>query len=691
MAPGTPRSPRAHSPRVAGGRVGVQRLLAGHARALREYLDEWDREQQRLVERELGGGRLSQLDAARARSLSPRGSPRPRGASSSAAHELAGGFGAGDSPLDFAEINDFDFVEESSKKRPLTSGSSAASGVRPRILLPQGFYNSDHLCVHEMEALKSNSLESNGCVPPSCEDGLSLALDVEPDHHRLHPSQSESLDTWQYHSAGHRSEGMNPLPTFPQESNGVTKTQAMIMLGKKEQKRTAVKTKIEEMPSRTWEAKRRDTILGEVHKPMSAKCVESSTLFNMVCNLVIVSNTVVLTVLIERQANGHGREGPLEDVDLFFTVFYTGELLLRLVVHRVHFFYGKDCNWRWLDMMLVVAAAAEQVGLQAGTGMNINTFRILRLLKIMKVLRMLRVMRSLREIRILLDSILGAVKSIFWSVVLMICTTFMFALCFMQAATTESGIAARKPWNSLSSSMSALFAAASGGMDWVDLADPLFRDGVQYYVIFFFYIGFFLFVLNNAMTSLFVQKLLANVANDETFMVEDRLIRKSEYTRQIESLFKRMDTDNDGQVSFQDLCLSLHDKEMSAFAASLEIEEADLSACFSIITSNGAYRIDLENFVTGCIKLRGMAKSVDIIDVAIAQNNIAENLHKLCEEHAQLREALQLDDLKSYSSERLALASLPEEVGPDKPAAGGPPQSDRLDQPCTSHVETVTT
>merc|ERR1719443_607591 len=85
----------------------------------------------------------------------------------------------------------------------------------------------------------------------------------------------------------------------------------------------------------------------------------------------------------------------------------------------------------------------------------------------------------------------------------------------------------------------------------------------------------------------------------------------------------------------------LVDPRMQAFAASLEIETEDLQQFFSILSGSGHRTVDLETFVIGCIKLRGMARSVDLIDLVLShraglseqqkQSKISLQLHKKTE------------------------------------------------------------
>lgn len=358
--------------------------------------------------------------------------------------------------------------------------------------------------------------------------------------------------------------------------------------------------------------------------------------FNLLTNLVITINTVLIAITVQRKASGQEVYQWLHNLELSFLMFYIMELLLRLYANGLPFFYGREAGWHWFDLALVAMAMVEMMS--ASVGSNVSYFRALRLLKITRVLRLLRVMRSMKELRVILDATLGAMRSLAWSLVFMISTTFIFAILFVQGATERFGQgAADDRWVSILSSMALLFASTTGGVDWKEIADSIWEIGILYFCFFYFYVCFFIFVIANVVTSLFVERVLSKISSDEQTMVNDRMSKRLQYVQQIQGLFARIDADHDGQVSLAELTASLHDKAMVEFAASLDIEESDLTMCFSILTGNGRLTVDTDTFVVGCIKLRGNARSVDVIDLAMGQNVIMSHLRKLFSEFADVR------------------------------------------------------
>jgi len=83
-----------------------------------------------------------------------------------------------------------------------------------------------------------------------------------------------------------------------------------------------------------------------------------------------------------------------------------------------------------------------------------------------------------------------------------------------------------------------------------------------------------------------------------------------------------MSKDADGNVSVKEFQHHCHDATMIAFAAKLDVRTSDLVYFFQALSGNGKRNIDLETFVLGCGKLRGPARSCDLMHVLIAMEHL---------------------------------------------------------------------
>merc|ERR1711944_97085 len=63
--------------------------------------------------------------------------------------------------------------------------------------------------------------------------------------------------------------------------------------------------------------------------------------------------------------------------------------------------------------------------------------------------------------------------------------------------------------------------------------------------------------------------------------------------------------------------VGIKDPMVALFSEQLGIESQDLEEFFNVLSDYGEHPVDLETFVVGCIKMRGMAKSIDMVETII--------------------------------------------------------------------------
>mmetsp|Transcript_148362 Transcript_148362/g.284338 ORF Transcript_148362/g.284338 Transcript_148362/m.284338 type:complete len:344 (-) Transcript_148362:85-1116(-) len=284
---------------------------------------------------------------------------------------------------------------------------------------------------------------------------------------------------------------------------------------------------------------------------------------------------------------------------------------------------------------------------------NLSFLRMLRLMKMLKLLRMVRLMRMFRELRLILNSVLGCVQAMFWAMMLILTISYMFGICFLQACTSflqsqdrvdpEVESAIKEYWSSIGSAMLSLYLAATAGKEWGGLAQPLREVGMPFYLLFLIYIAFFAFVVMNTVTGLFLEATLAHSDKDQQMVIQMELERKGQYIDKLQAFYDEMDDDQDGEISYEEFCRHVNTPEMRAFAGSLEIDVLDAKQFFCILSDHGRRCVDVETFVVGCIKLKGAARSMDLMDLVYAHREAsteARSFAKWTQERLELLERL---------------------------------------------------
>merc|ERR1739845_142013 len=105
-------------------------------------------------------------------------------------------------------------------------------------------------------------------------------------------------------------------------------------------------------------------------------------------------------------------------IEAVLTVWYALELALRMIAYGTSFYLSTDWTWNTFDTVLVLVSLQDLL-LASGVA-NPAFLRVMRLLRMVKLLRVVRLMKMFRELRLVLNGILGCMKSMCWALILIL-------------------------------------------------------------------------------------------------------------------------------------------------------------------------------------------------------------------------------------------------------------------------------
>jgi len=373
-----------------------------------------------------------------------------------------------------------------------------------------------------------------------------------------------------------------------------------------------------------------------------------------------------------------------------YTAIFAAELLLRVLVDGSGFFQGRMRGLNILDIFIVAAALMELVADKligkGGVGETKVTFiRIVRMARTVRIFRMVRLLRFFRSLRILLQSVLNTIKSLIFGLVLL-CTIFLlFGSIFTQSTTqyitSSDRVRAEELYTyygTLSRSIFTLFKSVTGGVDWQDVEGPLHSLGAAYVALFIAFVAFTQFAVLNVLTGVFCQTAIESASQDQEVIIEEQLDRKSQYTKQLQDVFYGIiDSVSAGQVTLADFEAGLEDERLQAYFSAMEITADDAWSLFKLLANTQTNTIDIDEFVAGCLRLRGHARGIDMhmlmYESRWTMRKLTQLVRSLDEEFATVHG--QLEDLRLRLALRPAMpleAPLPAPAAPLAAKAPGP-------------------
>jgi len=245
------------------------------------------------------------------------------------------------------------------------------------------------------------------------------------------------------------------------------------------------------------------------------------------------------------------------------------------------------------------------------------------LFKLSKVFRMFRAFRFVGELRLLLKCVMGCFASLFWSVIMLIFFKFLFGLYFVQAVTSymqESedidGATMRScvsQFGSVQTAMITLLKATTGGQDWEKAYEVLLKANFFAAALFLFYIVFFMVAVWNIVTSVFVEKIMVMAAPNIEQEAFQRRKEAEADTLMLLEMARSFDDNDSGTISWEEFVKLMQDEKFSSYFTVRGIGIKDGLTFYKMLsTISGTDEVPLELFVSGCLRCKGTASSVDL-------------------------------------------------------------------------------
>merc|ERR1740129_1271096 len=157
-----------------------------------------------------------------------------------------------------------------------------------------------------------------------------------------------------------------------------------------------------------------------------------------------------------------------------------------------------------------------------------------------------------------------------------------------------------------------LFMSISGGMDWDEILWLLADLSVVYAAFYCFYVAFVVFGVLNVVTAVFVDNAWQIAQMDRDLVVQEQTKKKEAYMKELKNLFMEADIDESGSLSWEEFEEHLQDDRVQAYLSTMELDVTEAHSLFKLLDLHNQNKVHIDDFVNGCMRLKGGAKSIDV-------------------------------------------------------------------------------
>jgi len=134
-----------------------------------------------------------------------------------------------------------------------------------------------------------------------------------------------------------------------------------------------------------------------------------------------------------------------------------------------------------------------------------------------------------------------------------------------------------------------------------------------------------------------------NLSNDDRVALATKHKQKQAFCVKLKELFDELDESGDGMLSREEFNTLVDDGFLRAWLSTLEVDTHDLNTLFSVL-DRGAGEVDMMHFIDGLTRVKGGARSIDVLQIASSLHDVEIKMELL---HQQLSRKDHLSGLES--------------------------------------------
>jgi len=319
---------------------------------------------------------------------------------------------------------------------------------------------------------------------------------------------------------------------------------------------------------------------------------------------------------IPSEDNWHGAAAAFEFFEWFFGVFFTVELLGKIITLKCKFPKEK---WNNFDAIVVVLWYVDRLQV---TDFNPTAFRVARLARVLRIFRALRWVSATGPLQLIIKAISSSIVILFWSLLVIFSLLCVIAMIMCNSLSSfirdgDIDIAVRTSvfeyWGTFTRATHTMFEVTLA--NWGPRSWQLTNEVSEWYALFFIcYKCIMGFAVVQVILAVFMQQTFKTAAMDEQIMIDEKKNQAAAILRHITRLFAIIDTSGDGKIDSDEFTTVMHDPNVKTWLGAIGLEDSDVLELFSLI-DDGDGSVGKEEFIEGVKAMRGFAKGTDMFAV----------------------------------------------------------------------------
>eukprot|EP00927_Polykrikos_kofoidii_P018346 TRINITY_DN18495_c0_g2_i1.p1 TRINITY_DN18495_c0_g2~~TRINITY_DN18495_c0_g2_i1.p1 ORF type:complete len:647 (-),score=79.24 TRINITY_DN18495_c0_g2_i1:174-1970(-) len=369
--------------------------------------------------------------------------------------------------------------------------------------------------------------------------------------------------------------------------------------------------------------------------------IQESLCLRMLVITCLIVSTVTFWMQVDQLASDGTTSTSLELVETICAVIFTLVLLPRgISVLRCDHLKGTRVDYDFVLEAITVFFAWFDFVVSNLSKANVNSRELSSVLSFARSVRSLRLCRLiffLPQVRFVVLTILNSLDMLFWSALLIIVVTFVFAVTITEGAAhvirsnefmDDLADDTTEDFGSVIRSMYTLFRCCVGGMDWGEPAAYILKMGWSYFIAFLIYISLMTFSILNVVSGFFVDGAIVLRERDREMCIERVTEKNKHIAHDLMALLLDIDTDGDDSITLAEWVEALQNRRVRVLLDSMGFDSSEGRRAFDTIDVDANGIISLQELVSGMQRLKGKVTGLHM-DMLLRRTACFGEMHKI--------------------------------------------------------------
>lgn len=353
---------------------------------------------------------------------------------------------------------------------------------------------------------------------------------------------------------------------------------------------------------------------------------------------------VVNALFIGLETDMNKEDGSMYEDDLWFimenlfVVIFVVEMLVKIFCHRLEYFKSA---WNVVDFLLVMMAVADVWVLTAiGQKGQMKSVSVLRVVRMLRLVRLIRLFKVFKELWLVVSGLMESMRTLGWVSILLVLFVYVCGIfTTMQIGHNDDvygdykllsgGWDAQEFFGTVSRSMYSLFQVITLESWSSGIARHVITNQPELMMFFLIFLMFTHYGLLNIVVGVIVEMTLAAARRNEEKIKQEQDKEQKRTLEHLKDIFKLADEDGSGDLDRGEFYRCLQNPAVEKKMKLIGLQKDEAKNLFEVLDADGQGSLSIDEFIGGCLRLRGSAKSKDLLSVQLQVESLASKMDEM--------------------------------------------------------------